>query len=184
MKDVVIKKLTGIIYHPFSLSWFWKTSVLQKLWSHLRRGNKYIQSSFRNFLFAEVCISIRGQSRLFSLYDVKAEPLRGNYTGERHLMLSQQLPEFARIGEFSLEKLGCHTDEKNSEKRQGELLQIFTEHKAVYHKSCVSEYNAQKLQRAMQRNQKLLDTSLTVSFSSSIETVAKNVFAKVILLKN
>ena len=88
-------------------------------------------------------------------------------------MLSQQLPEFAKIGEFSLEKFGCHTDEKNSEKLQGELLQIFREHKAVYHKSCVSEYNAQKLQRAMKRNQKLLDTSLTESSSSSIETVTK-----------
>ena len=47
-------------------------------------------------------------------------------------MLSQQLPESAKIGEFSLEKFGCHTDEKNSEKFQGELQQIFTEHKAVY----------------------------------------------------
>ena len=88
-------------------------------------------------------------------------------------MLSQQLPEFAKIGEFSLEKFGCHTDEKTSEKLQGELLQIFTEHKAVYHKSCVSEYNAQKLQRSMKGNKKLLDTSLTKSSSSSIETVAK-----------
>ena len=62
---------------------------------------------------------------------------------------------------------------KNSEKLQGELLQIFKEHKAVYHKSCVSEYKAQKLQGAMKRNKKLLDTSLTVSSSSSIKTVAK-----------
>ena len=77
-------------------------------------------------------------------------------------MLSQQLPEF-----------GCHTDEKKLEKLQGELLQIFTEHKAVYHKTCVSEYNAQKLQHAMKRNKKLLDTSLTESSSSSIETVTK-----------
>ena len=30
-------------------------------------------------------------------------------------MLSQRLPEFENIGEFSLEKLGCHKDEKNSE---------------------------------------------------------------------
>ena len=59
-----------------------------------------------------------------------------------HLMLSQQLPEFSKIGEFFLEKLGCHTDEKNSEKLQGELLQIFTKLKALYHKSCISEYNA------------------------------------------
>ena len=88
-------------------------------------------------------------------------------------MLSQQLPESAKIGEFSLEKFGCHTDEKNSEKLQGELQQIFTKHKAVFHKSCVSEYNAQKLQCAMKRNQKLLGSSLTVSSSSSIETVAK-----------
>ena len=72
-----------------------------------------------------------------------------------------------------MEKFGCHTDEKNSEKLQGELLQIFSEHKAIYHKSCVSEYNAQKLQRAMEKNKKLLDTSLAVSSSSSIETVAK-----------
>ena len=28
----------------------------------------------------------------------------------------------------------------------------FTEHEAVYHKICVSEYKAQKLQRAMKRN--------------------------------
>ena len=62
---------------------------------------------------------------------------------------------------------------KNSEKLQGELLQIFKEHKAVYHKSCVLEYKAQKLQGAMKRNKKLLDTSLTVSSSSSIKTVAK-----------
>ena len=62
---------------------------------------------------------------------------------------------------------------KNSEKLQGELLLIFKEHKAVYHKSCVSEYKAQKLQGAMKRNKKLLDTSLTVSSSSSIKTVAK-----------
>ena len=88
-------------------------------------------------------------------------------------MLSQQLPEFAEIGEFSLEKFGCHTDQKNSEKFQGELLQIFSEHKAIYHKICVSEYNAQKLQRAMEKNKKLLDTSLAVSSSSSIEIVAK-----------
>ena len=88
-------------------------------------------------------------------------------------MLSHQLPEFAKIREFSLEKFGCHTDKKNSEKLQEKLLQIFTEHKAVYHKSCVSKYNAQKLQHAMKRNQKLLDTSQTVSSSSSIETVAK-----------
>ena len=88
-------------------------------------------------------------------------------------MLSQQLPEFVKIGEFSLEKFGCHTDEKNSEKLQGELLQLFTEHKAVYHEICVSEHNPQKLQRAMKRNQKLLDTSLTESPPSSIETVAK-----------
>ena len=88
-------------------------------------------------------------------------------------MLFQQLPEFAKIEEFSLEKFGCHTDEKNSEKLQGELQQIFTKHKAVFHKSCVSEYNAQKLQCAMKRNQKLLGSSLTVSSSSSIETVAK-----------
>ena len=99
--------------------------------------------------------------------------MRGKDTGGNHLMLSQQPPDFAKTGEFSLEKFGCHTDEKNSEKLQGELLQIFTEHKAVYHKSCVSEYNAQKLQREMKRNQKLLDTSLTVSSSSSIETLAK-----------
>ena len=76
-----------------------------------------------------------------------------------------------------MEKFGCHTDVKNSEKLQGELqgelLQIFTEHKAVYHKSCVSEYNAQKLQRAMKRNKKLLYTSLTESSSSSVETVTK-----------
>ena len=45
-------------------------------------------------------------------------------------MLSKQLPEFAKIGEFSFEKFGCHTDEKNSEKLQEEPLQIFTEHKA------------------------------------------------------
>ena len=56
-------------------------------------------------------------------------------------MLSQQLPEFAKIGEFSFEKFGCHTDEKNSEKLQEEPLQIFTEHKAVYYKSCVSKCN-------------------------------------------
>ena len=62
---------------------------------------------------------------------------------------------------------------KNSEKLQGELLQIFKEHKAVYHKSCVSEYKAQKLQGAMKRNKKLLDPSLTISSSSSIKTVAK-----------
>ena len=37
----------------------------------------------------------------------------------------------------------------------------------------VSKYNAQKLQRAMKRNQKLLDTSLTVSSSTTIDTVAK-----------
>ena len=60
-------------------------------------------------------------------------------------MLSQQLLEFAKIGEFSLEKSGCYTDEKSSGKLQWELLQIFTEHKAVYHKSCVSQYNVQKL---------------------------------------
>ena len=41
---------------------------------------------------------------------------------------------------------------KNPEKLQGGLLQIFTEHEAVYHKICVSEYKAQKLQRAMKRN--------------------------------
>ena len=81
-------------------------------------------------------------------------------------MLSQQLPEFAKIEEFSLEKFG-------SEKLQGELLQIFTEHKAIYHKCCVSKCNAQKRQRAMERNQKLLDMSLTESSFSSIETVAK-----------
>ena len=79
-------------------------------------------------------------------------------------MLSQQLPEFAKIGEFSLEKFGCHRDKKKfrktPQKKFRELPQIFTKHKAVYHKSCVSEYNAQKLQRAMKRNQKLLDTSL------------------------
>ena len=73
---------------------------------------------------------------------------------------------------------------KNSEKLQGELLQIFKEHKAVYHKSCVSEYKAQKLQGAMKRNKKLLDTSLTVSSSSSIKTVAKKMFGKVVPLKN
>ena len=69
--------------------------------------------------------------------------------------------------------LGCHNDQKNSEKFQGELLQIFKEHKAVYHKSCVLEYKAQKLQGAMKRNKKLLDPSLTISSSSSIKTVAK-----------
>ena len=72
-----------------------------------------------------------------------------------------------------MEEIDCHTDEKNTEKRQGEPLEIFTEHKAVYHKNCVLEYNAKKLQSVMKRNQRLLDTSLTVSSSSSIETVAK-----------
>ena len=72
-----------------------------------------------------------------------------------------------------MEKLGYQSDEKNSGKLQGEPLQIFTEHKAVYHKRCVSKYNAQKLQRVMKRNQKLLDNSPTESSSSSIETVAK-----------
>ena len=118
-------------------------------------------------------ISIRGHSCLFSPQDVKAEALHGKDTGESHLMLSQQLPEFAKLGEFSFEKFGCYIDEKNSEKLQGELLQTFTEHKTVYHESCVSEYNAQKLQRAMKRNPKLLDTSLTELSSSSIETVAR-----------
>ena len=62
---------------------------------------------------------------------------------------------------------------------------MFTEHKAVHHESCVSEYNAQKLQRGIKRNKKLLDTSLTESSSSSIETVAKkSTFDEVIPLKN
>ena len=87
-------------------------------------------------------------------------------------MLFQQLPEFEKIEEFSLEKFGCHTDEKNSEELQRELQQIFTKYKAVFHKS-LSEYNAQKLQCAMKRNQKLLGSSPTVSSSSTIETVAK-----------
>ena len=56
-----------------------------------------------------------------------------SFHGSR-LMLSQQLPELAKIGEFSLKKIGCHTD--------GKLPQIFTKLKAVYHKSCISEYNA------------------------------------------
>ena len=48
----------------------------------------------------------------------------------------------------------------------------------------VSKYNAQKLQRAMKRNQKLLDTYLTVSSSITIDTVAKkNAFGEVIPLK-
>ena len=128
--------------------------------------------------------TIKGHSRLFSLQDVKAESLSGKDTGGSHFMLSQQLIEFEKIGEFPLEKFGCHTDEKISEKLQGELLQIFTEHKAVYNKSCVSKYNAQKLQRGMKRNKKLLDISLTESSSSSIETVAKNPFGEVIPLKN
>ena len=73
---------------------------------------------------------------------------------------------------------------QNSEKLQGELLQIFTEHKAVYHKRCVLEYNAQKHRRAMKRNQKLLDTSVTVSSSSSFETVTKKRVRRSIPLKN
>ena len=56
-----------------------------------------------------------------------------SFYGSR-LMLSQQLPELAKIGEFSLEKFGYHTD--------GKLPQIFTKLKAVYHKSCILEYNA------------------------------------------
>ena len=66
-------------------------------------------------------------------------------------MLYQQLSEFAEIREFSLEKFDCCTDEKKLEKLQGELLQI----------KVVSEYNALKLQHAMKRNKKLLDTSLS-----------------------
>ena len=56
-----------------------------------------------------------------------------SFYGSR-LMLSQQLPELAKIGEFSLEKFDYHTD--------GKLPQIFTKLKAVYHKSCILEYNA------------------------------------------
>ena len=56
-----------------------------------------------------------------------------SFYGSR-LMLSQQLPELAKIREFSLEKFGYHTD--------GKPPQIFTKLKAVYHKSCILEYNA------------------------------------------
>ena len=74
--------------------------------------------------------------------DVKAEALCGKDTGGSHLLLSQQLPEIGKIGEFSLEKFGCHTDEKKSEKLQVKRRPIFREHKAPYHKNCVLEYNA------------------------------------------
>ena len=42
--------------YPFCLSWFWEVSVLQRLWSHLRKSDKYIQSGFQNFLFVEVTL--------------------------------------------------------------------------------------------------------------------------------
>ena len=42
--------------YPFYLNWFWEISLLQRLCSHLRRGDKHIQSSFQNFLFVEVTL--------------------------------------------------------------------------------------------------------------------------------
>ena len=43
---------------------------------------------------------------------------------------------------FNLDKFDCQTSEPS------ELKTIFVAKKAVYHKSCVSQYNSQKLQRA------------------------------------
>ena len=65
------------------------------------------------------------------------------------------LPKFASLGVVSLERFGCSTTAKQNEAEvETELCGIFNVNDAKYHSNCVSEYNEQKLMRAIKRKEK------------------------------
>ena len=78
----------------------------------------------------------------------KNENLRGRDEGGSYATLSTLLPKFASIGAFSLEKFGCENDSPAT------IEAKFKENRAVYHKSCVSDYSKLKLERATKKYDK------------------------------
>ena len=57
--------------------------------------------------------------------------------------LSRLLPQFAELGKFDIEKF--HAKSKNAK----DIKELFDSKIAVYHHSCVSRFNQQKLDRSL-----------------------------------
>ena len=88
------------------------------------------------------------------------EELRGKKndggTEKTYDTLSKMLPQFAKLGEYSLEKFGCQHSVFSADigDVQEELKSAFILNTGRFHHSCISKYNNQKLQRAQKRAQK------------------------------
>ena len=65
--------------------------------------------------------------------------------------LSRLLPQFAELGKFDIEKF--HAKSKNPK----DIKELFDSKKAVYHHSCVSRFNQQKLDRALAQSSKSVE---------------------------
>ena len=103
---------------------------------------------------------------VFFLQVDKDEPLR---TGGCHDTLAKMLPKFAKLGEFSLDRFGCQVGEPDETKLKEELLGIFSLRGAKYHSKCVSEYNDQKLIRAVKRKEKAKKKATDAACAEAVE---------------
>ena len=98
-----------------------------------------------------------------------SEVLRGKENGGCYETWSTLLPQFAKLGEFCLDKFGGQSSVWTGEisEVQEELKSIFIANKGCYHKKCVSDYNKTKLERAIKRSEKALKRPTLTIFDES-----------------